>query len=268
MATTWSRPVRAGASGGATPQAGPSRLDRGSPDFTALCFGAGGRGFVGGQTRGAHHDGTSWQPSAGIPDYGQLAAGWINGAACREDGSVVIGGYWSAAITSDAGATYAQYAIPTQWPGVEAQLAAIAEAPGGATVAVGYHDYVGTAARGADGTTTSVHPGTAAWWNAVTAVAGGTFWVVGDGGAILRSTDDGVSWSAQPSGTHENLYAVHFADALHGAAVGRRGTVVVTSDGGQQWTPRPLGTDAFLGAVHVDDTTITVADGLVATSPR
>ena len=84
------------------------------------------------------------------------------------------------------------------------------------------------------------------------------------------STDSGATWTEQTSNTDENLYAVHFADASHGAAVGNHGAVVVTSDGGAHWVPRALGKTVYLGAVHVDATTITVAgeDGLVATTAR
>ena len=243
-------------------------LDRGTADFTALCFG-GTTGFVGGNYVGAVH-GSTWSADLTVPDYGQLGAGWVNGATCRGDGSIVVAGYWSAAITANAGGQWAQFGVPSGF-GYENQIAGIAEVPGGATVAVGYYDYVGTAQPGS--TTASPvaqHGGSAEWWNAVAAVSGGKVWVVGDGGLIAASSNNGVSWSAQVSGTTENLYAVHFADAQHGAAVGRRGSVVVTADGGAHWTPRSIGRDAYLGAVYVDATTITIAgeDGLVASSPR
>jgi photosystem II stability/assembly factor-like uncharacterized protein len=145
----------------------------------------------------------------------------------------------------------------------------MAEAPGGATIAVGYADYVARAAAGEAGLAPVAHGRAVDWWNAVAAVAGGRFWIAGDDGAILASSDDGVTWTEQDSGTTENLYAVHFVDALHGAAVGRRGTVVVTSDGGAHWVAYPLGIDAYLGAVHVDASTVTIAGegGLVATMP-
>ena len=107
------------------------------------------------------------------------------------------------------------------------------------------------------------------WWNGVAATSQ-AIWVVGDGGRVMTSNDDGQTWRSQPSGTQENLYAVSFADAQNGAAVGRRGTVIVTADGGAHWTGRPLGLDTYLGAVHVDASTIWIAGegGLVASSPR
>ncbi len=244
-------------------------LERGTADYTALCFGATGRGFVGGDSVGVHHAGTTWTADRALPDFGMLGTGWVNGAACRDDGSIVIGGYWSAAITNDGGVTYTQFHAPTGF-GVDQQIAGIAEAAGGATVLVGYYDYVGAAARGQVTAAAVAHGASTEWWNSVTAVAGGRFWAVGDAGSIVASVDNGASWHPQASGTLENLYAVHFADTLHGAAVGRRGAVVTTADGGAHWTARPLGKDVFLGAVFVDATTIWIAgeDGLVASSPR
>ena len=243
-------------------------LARNDADYTALCLGSTGRAFVGGDYRAAFGTSITWSAGAGFPDYGMLGAGWANSATCRDDGTIVVVGYWSAA--SNNGTSWSQFHEPTMFAGVEAQLAGVATAPGGATVAAGYYDYIGRAALGQTTAAPASHPGHAEWWNGVAAVTGGKFWVVGDGGAILHSTDDGVSWSTQVSHTTENLYAVSFADELHGAAVGRRGTVVVTSDGGTTWTPRGLGVDIYLGAVNVDATTVWIGGegGLVASSPR
>ncbi|HUJ58570.1 MAG TPA: YCF48-related protein [Kofleriaceae bacterium] len=242
-------------------------LDRGDADYTALCFGP-ATALVGGDYRAAFGTATAWSPGGGVPDYGMLGEGWVNAATCRGDGSVAVAGYWSAAVTANAGAAWTQLHAPTPY-GVDAQMAGAATSTSGTTVLVGYFDYVARAGA-SDTTATAIdHPAAGDWWNAV-AVAGSTFWVVGDDGGILASQDDGMTWTAQHSGTTENLYAVSFADALHGAAVGRRGTVVVTADGGATWTPRPLGEDVYLGAVYVDATTVWIAGagGLVATSPR
>ncbi len=237
-------------------------------DYTALCIGA-TRSLVGGGNAIADRTGTTWTGTRGFPDFGQLGAGWANTAVCRDDGSIVVGGYWSAAITADGGQTWSRFQAPTDF-GVDYQIAGGAQSPGGATVLVGYHDYIGRAPQGSVIATAISHSPTTDWWNAATAISGGRFWAVGDNGAIVASTDDGLTWTEQTSGTTENLYGVHFADALHGAAVGRRGTILVTSDGGALWTARPLGLDRFVGAVVVDSTTITIAGqgGLVATSAR
>ena len=260
----------AGASGRTWTRTGGSwvlEADHGDADYTALCYGA-GIGLVGGGGALAHRVGTAWTADARPADYGMLGTGSVHVAICRDDGSAVIGGDWTAAVTIDHGATWSQFHVPTGF-GVDAQLAGGASAPGGATVVVGYYDALARAGRGETTATMVAHP-PGEWWNAATAVDGGRFWVVGDAGAILASTDDGLTWEAQASNVTDNLYAVQFTDALHGAAVGRRGTVVVTADGGATWTPRPLGRDVFLGAVRVEAATITVAGegGVIATSAR
>jgi hypothetical protein len=239
--------------------------DREQPgaDYVAACF-AGARGFAGGAYQAAVRD-TTWA-NATIPDYGMLGAGWVNGVDCRPDGSIVVVGYWSAAISNDGGAHWSRFEAATGF-GLDAWMAGIATSPGGATVIAGYY-YLG---RAPAGSTTAVRMFMGdGWWNAVTALPTGRFWAVGDGGAIATSSDDGRTWSKQASGTTNDLYAVHFADALHGAAVGRAGTVLVTDDGGATWKSRPLGSASYLGAVHVDATHIYVAGeaGLIARSDR
>lgn len=64
-----------------------------------------------------------------------------------------------------------------------------------------------------------------------------TGWVVGDNGTILKTVNGGVTWTAQTSGTSQDL-GVDFADAVHGWAVGSGGTVLRTADGGVTWTPQ------------------------------
>ena len=53
------------------------------------------------------------------------------------------------------------------------------------------------------------------------------------GGAALRSTDGGVSWSPQTSNTPSRLRDVFFIDAERGWAVGENGVIVHTVTGGQ-----------------------------------
>ena len=58
---------------------------------------------------------------------------------------------------------------------------------------------------------------------------------VGFGGTILKSSDLGLTWSAQTSGTLFDLFDVHFAsDGLTGVAVGAAGTILQTTNGGQE----------------------------------
>ena len=91
----------------------------------------------------------------------------------------------------------------------------------------------------------SVHDGTQGWFwqtpqpagdlNDVTFAGPSDVWAVGSGGEILHSTDAGVTWSAQQSGTLADLASVSFADTQHGWACGPS-AVVTTSDGGSTWS--------------------------------
>ena len=65
---------------------------------------------------------------------------------------------------------------------------------------------------------------------------------VGWGGRILHSTDIGITWTDQTSGTSANLNDVSFAsDALRGIAVGDSGTILWTANGGEP-VPSPTPT--------------------------
>ena len=51
---------------------------------------------------------------------------------------------------------------------------------------------------------------------------------MGNKGTILKTTDSGVSWTPQTSGTEEWLRSVHFIDSEKGWIVGDYGTVLKT----------------------------------------
>lgn len=61
-------------------------------------------------------------------------------------------------------------------------------------------------------------------------------WIVGAGGAILRTTDAGESWTRQESGTPLTLYHIDFRNKKQGLAVGERGTILATENGGESWS--------------------------------
>lgn len=61
-------------------------------------------------------------------------------------------------------------------------------------------------------------------------------WIVGAGGAILRTDDAGESWIKQVSDTTVTLFHVDFRNETKGWAVGEQGTILVTENGGQTWT--------------------------------
>ena len=94
---------------------------------------------------------------------------------------------------------------------------------------------------------------------------GSTGWIVG--GRIHKTTDAGQTWVEQ-SIPPDLLYAVSFADSLHGWAVGWGPTILRTTDGGQTWTPQsvPGATNVILAvqAVGPSEAWIGGFNGLVA----
>jgi len=62
--------------------------------------------------------------------------------------------------------------------------------------------------------------------------------VVGQGGILMKTVNDGEDWAyqrAEPSG--KTLWAVDFRDASNGIAAGNSGALLYTTDGGTTWTP-------------------------------
>jgi photosystem II stability/assembly factor-like uncharacterized protein len=74
-----------------------------------------------------------------------------------------------------------------------------------------------------------------------------TFLATGNGGSIVRSTDNGVTWAAQTSGTTADLLAVSSTSSQF-LVTGSAGAVL-TSPSGITWTTRTSGTSANLLAV-------------------
>lgn len=73
--------------------------------------------------------------------------------------------------------------------------------------------------------------------------AGDTVVAVGDRGHVLRSTDEGRTWTQVGVPTRAMLTAVSFADPMHGWAVGHDGVILATADGGKSWHRQDPGTD-------------------------
>ncbi len=77
-------------------------------------------------------------------------------------------------------------------------------------------------------------------------ITANTGYVVGDEGLILKTTDNGVSWTSQNSGVDHQLNKVKFISANEGIAVGNNGTILRTTDGGANWQlTSNLGTENF-----------------------
>lgn len=91
----------------------------------------------------------------------------------------------------------------------------------------------------------------------------------------LKTTDGGASWTymtqLEENRTYENMWGIHFKDAMNGVAVGgaSRGSVVVrTSDGGQNWVPIPAPFGSTIYGIYGigDKLWIDGNAGLIATS--
>lgn len=99
--------------------------------------------------------------------------------------------------------------------------------------------------------------------SAVSFRSDGVGFIVGYGGVILRSSDQGASWSVVPTPVKDPLYGFSFRDASVGLAVGGHGTVLATKDGGETWT-RPsaeMGDDYIFTVKWLNgDTALAVGD--------
>jgi hypothetical protein len=73
---------------------------------------------------------------------------------------------------------------------------------------LGHDDYVAHSTDGVHLTPSSV-PVDLQWWNGLAAGPDAAFWVAGEKGSILASTDDGTSFSPQSAPGEEDLYAVY-----------------------------------------------------------
>lgn len=74
---------------------------------------------------------------------------------------------------------------------------------------------------------------------------------VGAGGTILRTTDAGVTWTPQNSGTTADLYAVTLVSSRAAYAAGANGVLLRTTDGGETWVSVNSGTTNALHAAGV-----------------
>jgi photosystem II stability/assembly factor-like uncharacterized protein len=216
-----------------------------------------------GQVARTTDHGASWASVAEVPDYyGQQGTNfgfsYLLGLSCAGS-TIAAGGYWAGATSADGGASWS--AQPFDDDGGPAMVSAVALAPSGTLIATGYG---GLVARGTVGTKVAALklPGShTGWLSDLCHVAPDRWWVVGEGGSVLASFDDGKTWKEQSSRTTADLYAVHFWDAKLGMAVGAHGAAVLTQDGGTSWTAVDTGLDGYLGDVRWTSATQAVAVG-------
>jgi photosystem II stability/assembly factor-like uncharacterized protein len=74
----------------------------------------------------------------------------------------------------------------------------------------------------------------------------GVGYAVGEHGKILQSTDEGDTWVELDSGTETALHAVDFSSETTGCAVGDTGMILRTDDGGITWVQQSSGTTVDL----------------------
>jgi photosystem II stability/assembly factor-like uncharacterized protein len=209
--------------------------------------------------------GASWEGGSPLPDFldsqGQyFGYAHLTDLACAEQQTIVGGGYWTGVRSDDGGRTWGGHEIINQ--GYRAQTAALAISATGTIVAVGYYDFVGRGAVSEWSIRQRPLPIQAKWYNDVATASNGRWWVVGERGTVLHSSDDGVSWTAQGTPKVEDLYAVDFWDEALGMAVGAHGTALLTVDGGRHWQDVSTGLDHYLGdLLWVDDASLLVVGG-------
>lgn len=142
--------------------------------------------------------------------------------------------------------------------------------PDGSVVAVGLNlaTFSATVLIGNGTTWAPTEPGYLAIPYGVATPAPGTLVVVGINGAtgsalILRSADDGATWSESTAPAGQTLYTVAFADALHGLSAGDSGNLLGTDDGGTTWSVLDSGTTLDLVDAHYDNGVVRIAGGNV-----
>ena len=81
---------------------------------------------------------------------------------------------------------------------------------------------------------------------------------------MLRSSDGGKTWTETRTPTAKTLFAVSFADATTGWAVGAGGVVLRSTDGGATWTAQPVQLPDEMGGSRPLDTNLF---GVAAVSP-
>ncbi|MFZ4622448.1 MAG: YCF48-related protein [Bacteroidota bacterium] len=72
---------------------------------------------------------------------------------------------------------------------------------------------------------------------------------VGNNGVVLRTSNDGQTWTAVPSFTTASLYGVHFIDKKAGWVAGSASTVYKTTDGGANWVKQTLPASTTLQSI-------------------
>ena len=77
-------------------------------------------------------------------------------------------------------------------------------------------------------------------------------WTCGRCGTVVNTSDGGMTWSHQNTGTDYTLSSIYFVDPQNGWAVGDRGTIIHTTDGGKSWEKQKSPVPFFLMDVYFE----------------
>lgn len=142
---------------------------------------------------------------------------------------LVVGSRGVVATSTDSGASWTRAEL-TGAP----FLMGVAACPDNTFVAIDYQHNLWIAnAEGADWQAKPID--TAETPQAVTCDSEGRVWIVGGFSSILRSDDQGDSWSENSMDEDLHFTFVQFLDADNGLLAGEFGVVARTSDGGESW---------------------------------
>jgi photosystem II stability/assembly factor-like uncharacterized protein len=210
-----------------------------------------GEGFLARTTDG----GERWEEEAPIPElstYPAFGYAYLNGIECHGT-TFVGGGYWVGVHSVDDGLTWQASEVLSA--GFPAQVMDIARSPlTGTMLSVGYYALARSIDDGITFSELATSTTVQGWLHDVVVTAEGTFVAVGDGGQIVRSDDDGLTFAAIPAppGTSD-LYTLQVGPESTLAAAGMHGSVIVSIDDGLSWEGHHTGRDAFVGALWFND---------------
>ncbi len=89
--------------------------------------------------------------------------------------------------------------------------------------------------------------------NDVAMIDANTGYIVGNSGAIQKTTNGGSTWIGQSTPGTATMHSVSFSDANNGTAVGASGTIYRTTNGGTNWSSQTSGVSILLLGVSFTD---------------
>jgi photosystem II stability/assembly factor-like uncharacterized protein len=97
--------------------------------------------------------------------------------------------------------------------------------------------------------------------NSVQMVSGSTGYAAGNAGTIVKTTNNGASWTTMYTGTATHIYSISFVDINVGYAAGMGGLILKTIDGGNSWDSLASGTTSRLFSIEFLNTNTGYASG-------